>query len=227
MKTFMALSGGLDSAVLLAKCLTDGDEVVPVQFQYGSTHNQYELEAAQKLCNYYGIQLFVKNLTEVLSWGGGTSALLHNGDVPEGHYNEETMRKTVVPGRNLAIISALASLAETHGGGRIALGVHAGDHNIYPDCRPAFIQAASEVVMASSNGVVDVYAPFIYINKTQIVKVGLKYNVPFENTRTCYKNQPIACGKCGSCQERLEAFCNADFVDPISYVSRKLIAKSS
>jgi 7-cyano-7-deazaguanine synthase len=148
--------------------------------------------------------------------------LLSGGEIPEGHYAGENMRKTVVPGRNLIFISIMAGLAESIGAQAIALGVHSGDHHIYPDCRPEFIHLARNTIRASSNNQISyLFTPFISLDKADILRIGyaLHFPPPYDLTRTCYKNQEYSCGKCGSCVERLEAFDKIGRKDPIPYAS--------
>ena len=149
-----------------------------------------------------------------------SNLLLSGDEIPEGHYEHESMTKTVVPGRNLILASIMAGLAESVGAGVVALGVHTGDHHIYPDCRPNFIAALYEVIRSSSDGKVIVQAPFLNLDKTEILKIGFTkvgVPVPYHLTRTCYKNQAASCGRCGSCTERLEAFANIGMKDHIEY----------
>ena len=129
------------------------------------------------------------------------------------------MKKTVVPGRNLIFASVMASLAESIEANEIALGVHAGDHHIYPDCRPEFIKTLDSVIYLSTDKKVEVVTPFVGLDKTLILLEGYNQHppVPYGLTRTCYKDQGTACGKCGSCRERLEAFASINKDDPIQY----------
>jgi 7-cyano-7-deazaguanine synthase len=129
------------------------------------------------------------------------------------------MKATVVPGRNLIMASVMSGYAESIDAEAIALGVHSGDHHIYPDCRPEFINQLRNVVAISTERLVDVIAPLLNEDKTSILKIGysLKELVPYNLTRTCYKDQEHSCGKCGSCRERLEAFENLGIKDPIVY----------
>lgn len=216
MNVLMCLSGGLDSASLLAMILNTSwrGKVACVNFQYGSKHNKYELKAAERIANHYKLGLNVIDLS--LLFSQFNSALLSNDprDIPEGHYAGENMRQTVVPGRNMIFAAILAGLAESKGYTRVALGVHAGDHHIYPDCRPEFMDSMNEAIRAASDGKVMLYTPFINIDKAKIVKVGVENQVPFHLTRTCYKDQQNPCGKCGSCVERAEAFSINGMVDP-------------
>ena len=149
---------------------------------------------------------------------GFTSNLLQNGGpIPEGHYHAENMRQTVVPGRNLIFISILTGIAWSEGAGEIWLGIHAGDHFIYPDCRPEFFTAMRSAVEYGTDGKVTLVAPYLNVTKVEILKEGFQLGVPYALTRTCYTDRPIACGKCGADQERLEAFAAHGCKDPIPY----------
>jgi 7-cyano-7-deazaguanine synthase len=223
MDVVLGLSGGMDSATLLGHYLERGARVHCCIFSYGSKHNPYENAAALRIINYYRNNGFVVahgllDLAPVMS--GFRSALMQNGPaIPEGHYAAESMRQTVVPGRNLIMASVMAGLAESLGAGVIALGVHSGDHHIYPDCRPEFISSLKTTIEYSSAGAVSVQAPFSFDDKASILRRGYSYDfpVPYELTRTCYKAQEESCGKCGSCTERLEAFEALGRIDPIDY----------
>ena len=217
MKTILSLSGGIDSASLLGMLLKSGHTVKPVSFQYGSKHGLYELAAAQNLAWYYKLDLQVIDVTWVFH--GFNSALLatDSRSIPEGHYEDKSMSQTVVPGRNMIFTSILAGLAQSLNVDTVALGIHAGDHAIYPDCRPEFAGSMDLTIKTATEYKVSLYTPFLNMTKRDIVKIGLKNNVPFEFTRTCYKDQIEACGLCGSCTERLEAFAQNGISDPIEY----------
>lgn len=234
-KAVVALSGGMDSTVMLHHILSGPqairpDEVMLVNFNYGSKHNPFEIQAAEAVRQWMSIPLLNRiefDLRGVFQSMRPRSALLADVPVPEGHYNDDTMKQTVVPGRNLMFVSIMASLAETlsQAGSdsdprsriTIYLGVHQGDHYIYPDCRPKFVYSADDAVWQSTDGWVRLHAPFLSYSKVDIVRRGLELGTPFGLTRTCYKNQPIACGKCGSCRERLEAFTLNNHTDFIEY----------
>lgn len=227
-KCLISLSGGLDSATLLSYLQELQFEVEAVSFQYGSKHNPYELMCAGALAEIFSIRHDIIDMTKVMQ--NMQSALLDRGaEIPEGHYEEESMRQTVVPGRNIIFASILSGLAMSRGIGAIALGVHAGDHYIYPDCRPDFAMAmrvAIEKGTEDKDGhYVTLLTPFLNMNKAEILKIGFSLGTPYEHTRTCYKAQAIACGKCGSCQERLAAFKEIDRNDPIDYVTRDILPK--
>lgn len=209
---------------LLGVLLEQGHSVYPVIFTYGSKHNQYENKAAFAITQYYlekgaAIQQPIHiDLTSAFS-ALKSDLLLSGGNIPEGHYQAENMRKTVVPGRNTIFIAFMLGIAESCGANAIALGVHSGDHHIYPDCRVGYIMAMDEAVHHASDGAIRISTPFLQDTKTTILEKGFKLSipVPYHLTRTCYKDQPISCGKCGSCQERLEGFANINKKDPIQY----------
>ena len=208
----------MDSATLLAFSLARGDEVFPVFFDYGSKHGRYEKEAALKLVGHYRLEGKIVKLPFIGELFK-SNLLISGGEIPEGHYESESMKLTVVPGRNVIFISILMGYAWSIGAEVIMVGVHGGDHVIYEDCRAGFIAAMNSAVIQGSGNRVHLESPFQYLNKTEILKIGLSMSppVPYHLTRTCYKNQPLSCGVCGSCQERLEAFRKVGGKDLISY----------
>lgn len=226
-KAIVSLSGGLDSTTVLAACLKEHSspgEVVAVLFRYPSKHNVHEAAAAAKVADHYGVRWRTVDLVGVFAHFK-SDLLLTGGAVPEGHYEEESMRATVVPFRNGIFLAVLAGLAESLGAGEVWLGTHAGDHHIYPDCRPDFVHAMTAAVEFGTDKKVTTVAPYEVVDKAEIVRRGLALGVPYHLTRTCYKNQSVACGKCGSCQERLEAFAASAATDPLEYESRELLPK--
>lgn len=225
MRGVISLSGGMDSTTLLAHLRDQGHEMLALMFTYGSKHNLYEENAAFDVASYYGVPIQIVDLTKTFA-PFRSDLLLSGGDIPEGHYEDSNMQRTVVPGRNLIFTAVAAGYAESIGAQFVALGIHSGDHAIYPDCRPEFYKSARETVRNSSDGKVGLLAPFLNMHKGQIVTMGCRLNVPYHVTRTCYKNQEIACGRCGSCQERLEAFRFVGAPDPIQYEFLGVIPKS-
>lgn len=218
MKVVMGLSGGMDSATLCAYYLDKGDEVVPVSFNYGSKHNVYEGAAAQALADFYGLKIIKVDLPFINALFS-SNLLSTGGDIPEGHYEDANMSLTVVPGRNVIFISIMMGLAWSIGAEVVAVGVHAGDHAIYGDCRAGFIAAMNAAVIQASDDRVRLEAPLQYLDKAGILEMGynLSVPVPYEKTRTCYSNQELSCGRCGSCDERLAAFKQIGRKDPIQY----------
>ena len=212
----ISLSGGIDSTTLLAAFLDQGYHVECIGFVYGSKHNRYELEAAKKIAQYYNVKYDLINLEEVMK-GFRSNLLKNGGEIPEGHYTEENMKLTVVPARNIIFISIMAGLAWSRDIKNIAIGVHASDRHIYADCREDFINSMKQSIWLGTDKNVELLAPFVKLEKWEIVKIGLDLKVPYELTRSCYKDQPIACGKCGTCRERIEAFERNGVKDPIEY----------
>jgi 7-cyano-7-deazaguanine synthase len=218
-KVVLAMSGGLDSTTLCGWYLEQNYEIFPIIFNYGSKHNKYENEAAFNICDYWNINYQFVDLA-FMTKIAKSNLMLSGGDIPEGHYEDQNMKLTVVPGRNLIFASILASYAESNKIEEIALGVHAGDHVIYPDCRPTFIIALQDVITMSTDAQVEVKAPFLNIDKKKILQYSFAFEnvkVPYELTRTCYKDQEKSCGSCASCVERLEAFNLIGIKDPIEY----------
>lgn len=222
-KCLVSLSGGMDSATLLAVAHSEGLKCTAVGFTYGSTHNKWEQQSAHDLAFYWDVPFLTMDLSGVFR--SFRSNLLGQGPIPEGHYESASMSQTVVPARNLIFSSVMAGLAQSNDCEEVWIGVHSGDHAIYPDCRPDFIEAARAAIYLATDKKVTLQAPFLMMNKTSIIEWGLKLGVPYEKTRTCYKPQPISCGKCGSCQERLEAFRNNGIEDPLEYESREILPK--
>lgn len=216
MRVAVALSGGMDSSTVLSLLLSYGAEVVPFFFDYGSKHNPYEKEAVVGICDWYGLPFHFINLAPVME-DFKSDLMRGQGDIPEGHYTDESMSATVVPARNIIFLSILAGKAWSYGCEKIAIGIHQGDHAIYPDCRPEFFDAMGKAIRLGTDDKVSIAAPFIGTDKTGILAKGLELRTPYHLTRTCYKQQPIACGKCGSCVERLEAFALNGIDDPIKY----------
>jgi 7-cyano-7-deazaguanine synthase len=215
-KAIVALSGGMDSVTVLAWLLAQGYDVIAVVFTYGSKHGSYEYEAARKIIERYRVPSYRFVLDGIFS-NFRSNLLKTGGDIPEGHYTDKSMELTVVPGRNIIFTSILAGLAQSIGAQHIALGIHQGDHAIYPDCRKEFFTAMNTAVMVGTGGEVHFIAPFIDTDKEGILKWGVEHDVPYHLTRTCYKDQQLSCGKCGGCVERLEAFAKIGQEDPIEY----------
>jgi 7-cyano-7-deazaguanine synthase len=213
----------MDSATLLAFALDSKHEVLPVAFHYPSKHNKLETEAASAVARHYGLVLE----HVVLGFMEGFQTALFQADkkIPEGHYEAESMKATVVPARNMIFASILAGFAWNYSCKEVWLGIHAGDHAIYPDCRPEFFAPMSSAIRHGTDGRVKLEAPFLYKDKHGILLIGQQLKVPYELTRTCYTSNERACGKCGSCQERLEAFSKIGKTDPINYESRALMPK--
>ena len=216
MKKFVViLSGGLDSTVVLYHLKNQGFEIVGVlSFDYGQKHKK-ELIYAKRTCEKLKLAHKIVDLTSITNLLDSTLTS-KNQKIPEGYYTAENMKQTVVPNRNMIMLSIATGYAISKKADYIALGVHQGDHTIYPDCREEFIEKLNQAVKIADWHKVEILTPLLKLNKSQIVKLGIKEKVPFENTWTCYKGLKKSCGKCGSCRERSEAFAKNKIRDPLS-----------
>lgn len=216
--TIALLSGGMDSTVLVAYLLNRGDEVDAVSILYGQRH-RCELDAAARVAAHYGIRHDVADIASVGALLGGSALTDDAVPVPDGHYAEDSMKATVVPNRNAIMLSIAAGVAVARGARRVATAVHAGDHFIYPDCRPAFIDALDLAIRTGTEGFggVGIVAPFIQFGKHDICALGAELDVPLDITWSCYKGADAHCGTCGTCVERIEAFTLAGVGDPTVY----------
>ncbi len=218
-KVIVSLSGGMDSATALALALRSCPAVECVGFSYESKHNALENEMAARLAAHYRVPFTLIDLGRVMA-GFKSDLLLSGGAIPEGHYTDESMKRTVVPGRNTIFLAVLLGLAQSRGAREVWAGIHAGDHAIYADCRPRYARLMQDVYGAASEGTVELVTPFLYLSKGDIAKQGVALGVPYQYTRTCYTTDPVACGRCGSCRERLSAFKEVGVEDPLEYQYR-------
>lgn len=216
MKKVVVLSGGMDSVTLLYHVAkTVEDEIVALSFDYGSKHNEKEIPLAKYHCDKLGIKHEVIKLDLAKYFN---SSLLQGGeDIPEGHYEDESMKSTVVPFRNGIMLAFAVGYAENIDAKEVLLGSHAGDHAVYPDCRTTFTQAISLAAQLGTYNEVKIVSPFNHLMKWDIVTLGNKLGVEYKKTHSCYKGKDVACGKCGTCVERLEGFKEAGCEDPIEY----------
>lgn len=217
-KAVVVLSGGMDSTTALYQAKADGYEVYAISFNYGQRHKK-ELIKAREICELNGIEHHVVMLDSITKLISNSSLTNPDIEVPEGHYAEETMKATVVPNRNMIMASIALGYAVNIKAEKLYLGVHAGDHFIYPDCRPEFVNALDLAGLFGNEGFarVKIHAPFVEIGKHDIVTIGNKLEVPYEMTWSCYKGDLLHCGKCGTCVERKEAFDLAKVEDPTQY----------
>jgi len=203
----------MDSTTLLYKLLADQHEVTAISFNYGQRHSR-ELDQAKATCEKLGVPhkivdiSFIKDLVS-------NSALTGDIEVPEGHYAQENMKLTVVPNRNMIMASIAIGYAVNLDYNEVALGVHAGDHAIYPDCREVFIDALKEIALVANFKAIHIYTPFLHKDKGDIALLGKELGVDYSLSHTCYKGKEIPCGKCGACVERAEAFAKAGIPDPL------------
>ncbi|WP_306113285.1 MULTISPECIES: 7-cyano-7-deazaguanine synthase QueC [unclassified Roseovarius] len=217
MKTLVICSGGLDSVSLACKVATERELLGLVSFDYGQRHRK-ELAYAARAAERLGVPHDLIDMSAIGRCLSG-SALTDDLDVPDGHYAEDTMKVTVVPNRNAIMLAVAFGVAAAKGADAVAAAVHGGDHFIYPDCRPEFIDAFQAMQDKALDGYAQValYTPFVHLPKSAIVTEGARHGTPFGDTWSCYKGGDLHCGRCGTCVERREAFDIAGVTDPTVY----------
>lgn len=208
-------SGGMDSFTVLHQALQQGYVVHAVSFNYGQRHSK-ELEYAKRVTDQLGIEHKIVDISSINQLLLGSS-LTDDIEVPEGHYEEASMKQTVVPNRNMILLSLAAGYAVSVDATAVYFGAHSGDHAIYPDCRTEFVEAMNAVCKIANYTSIEVRAPFLKQDKIDILKQGLDMGLDYGQTWTCYNGRERACGKCGACQERLEAFERNSARDPLEY----------
>ena len=207
-------SGGLDSTTLLYE---ERERVaLAVTFDYGSNHAACEIACARHHCALLGIEHVVIDLAFMKQYF--SSSLLSGAEaIPDGDYDDENMKSTVVPFRNGIMLSIACGLAESRGLKRVLIANHGGDHAIYPDCRPAFVDAMNAAMREGTYVNVTLAAPYTDISKADIVRRGAQMGIDYGETYSCYKGGEHHCGTCGTCTERREAFREAGIADPTVY----------
>ncbi len=211
--TVVLLSGGIDSAVVLAWATSRGRRPRCLSVDYGQSHRR-ELAAAAAVAAAYGVPHEVAAVSPRLLAG---SALTGGGVIPHGHYADPAMRATVVPARNLLLLAMAAAAAVRDGAGAVAYGCHAGDHPVYPDCRPEFADAAASALALCDYRPISLDRPLVGMTKAQVVGLGVALGAPLGLTWSCYEGGDVHCGRCGTCVERREAFAAAGSPDPTEY----------
>ncbi|QTL34434.1 7-cyano-7-deazaguanine synthase QueC [Pseudoalteromonas viridis] len=214
-KVVVIYSGGMDSYTVLNKALKSGYEVYALSFNYGQRHVK-ELEVARRACDELGVAHKIVDISAINQLIGGSS-LTDDIDVPEGHYEEESMKSTVVPNRNMILLSLAVGYAVSLKASKVFYGAHSGDHAIYPDCRPEFVKKMDDVCRIANYEEIEIVCPYLNNTKIEILTDGLKMGLDYSKTWTCYNGREKACGKCGACQERLEAFSLNQASDPLPY----------
>lgn len=214
-KVVVIYSGGMDSFTVLNRAIKDGKEVYALSFDYGQKHVK-ELKCASDVCQELNVQHKVIDISAINQLLAGSS-LTDDIEIPEGHYEAENMKSTVVPNRNMILLSLAVGYAVSVGASQVYYGAHSGDHAIYPDCRPEFVLKMNDVCQIANYEPVEIFSPYLNVSKTDILTDGLKMGLDYSNTWTCYNGREKACGKCGACQERLEAFRDNNATDPLAY----------
>ncbi|MFT4789877.1 MAG: 7-cyano-7-deazaguanine synthase [Paraglaciecola sp.] len=214
-KVVVIFSGGMDSFTVLNLAVKQGLEVFALSFNYGQKHKK-ELDYAARACQELGVHLKIVDISTINQLIGGSS-LTSDIEVAEGHYEEESMKSTVVPNRNMILLSMAVGYAVSIDANKVYYGAHSGDHAIYPDCRPEFVHKMNDVCAIANYEAVEIVTPYLDVSKTAILTAGLKMGLDYNLSWTCYNGREKACGKCGACQERLEAFTENGVTDPLEY----------
>ena len=212
--SLIVYSGGLDSTTLLYEYR---DRIaLAISFHYGSNHNDREIHFAKLHCERLGIPHMVVRLPFIKNFF--RSSLLEGADaIPEGNYDDDNMRSTVVPFRNGIMLSIAAGMAENNKLQYIMLANHAGDHTIYPDCRPEFVEAFDRAAEAGTFNGVRLLSPYCHMTKADIARRGKELGIDYSETWSCYKGEDVHCGRCGTCVERREALAEAGIEDTTEY----------
>jgi len=217
LKVVVLLSGGMDSVTSLYDAAKAHDVMAAVSFHYGSKHNDREIPFAR----WHAVQLglpYTRIPLDFIASSFASDLLTSGGEIPKGHYEEDSMKKTVVPFRNGIMLSIAAGYAESIGAEGLVIAAHAGDHAIYPDCREAFLRAMAEAVRAGTYAEVKLLRPFVTMTKADIARRGFELGVDYAKTWSCYVGGETHCGECGTCVERREAFLLAGIPDPTPYL---------
>ncbi len=210
----MVVSGGMDSTTMLHEFAHR--IALAITFNYGSNHNAREIECARYNCALLGIELIVVDMPFVGELF--ESSLLSGADaIPEGNYDDNNMKSTVVPFRNGIMLSVAAGMAESRGLKHVMMANHGGDHAIYPDCRRGFVDAMSAAIAEGTYDHITILAPYTDITKTDIARRGAALGIDYSHTYSCYKGGEKHCGRCGTCTERRQAFADANIPDPTDY----------
>jgi len=218
LRVVVLCSGGMDSVTALHWARREHEVLAAVSFDYGSKHNAREIPCAAEQARRLGVPHQVIPL-EFMNRLFTSTLLQSGGAVPEGHYEDATMRQTVVPFRNAILLSVAAGFAESRGAGALVIAAHTGDHAVYPDCREEFMRAMAEAMRQGTYAGLALLRPFIALTKAQIAREGARLGVDFACTWSCYAGGAVHCGKCGTCVERREAFLLAGLPDPTVYAS--------
>lgn len=217
MKGIVIISGGLDSTTLLYWVLKHGYEPHALSFDYGQRHKK-ELDFARKTCGKLGVYHKIVDLGSIQELLKGSALTSESVEVPEEHYSHESQKITIVPNRNAIMLNIAIGYAVSIGADEVFYAAHYNDRTIYPDCRWEFVESIKiSAKLANDNPRLKIVAPFVHKTKAEIVKIGSELGVPFEDTWSCYKGNEKACGVCGTCRERIEAFQLNKLRDPTEY----------
>lgn len=219
MKAVCLLSGGMDSSTLAFKANDEGYDILALHLNYGQRTERKERACARKIASLLNAEKFIEVDVGYFSLFGASSLtdksiVIENFDPDSVH-----IPNTYVPFRNANLLSIATSFAEAYAADAIFIGVQSLDYSGYPDCRPQFIDAFQKVIDLGTKDTTNIslFTPFISMTKTDILRQGIRLGVPYEHTWSCYRNEERACGSCGSCHFRKEAFAGIGIKDPIPY----------
>lgn len=218
-KAVVIYSGGMDSYTVLHRALHQGFEVHALSFHYGQRHAR-ELAVAEQVCRARGIAHQVIDIRAIHSLIDNSALTDTERAMPGGDYDGSNMSATLVPNRNMILLSLGIAQAVNIGAGVCFYGAHGGDHMLYPDCRPEFVERMNDVAAIANFEAVRIEAPYLHANKAEILADGLAMGLDYAQTWTCYQGEERACGECGSCRERLSAFAAHGIDDPLPYVKQ-------
>ena len=219
-KAVIIASGGIDSSTLLYKMVSEGSQVYALTFIYGQRHLK-EIDSAIRISE--GLEILhkvvdISAMKELLLGSALTDSNVEVPEVPETVDHYETLKATIVPNRNAIFLSIAIGYAVSIGANHVFFGAHFSDRGVYPDCRKEFVDAfQNSERLATDNPDLVIDAPFVEMDKSEIVKLGAELGVPFVDTWTCYKGGEAHCGVCSSCRERKRAFVESNIVDPTEY----------
>lgn len=214
--TVVIYSGGMDSFTVLHRAINEGLRVHALSFDYGQRHRR-ELDTAHRVCESLGIPHQIVDIRAIHGLMDNSALTNSTIEMPTGDYAADNLRATVVPNRNMILLSLAIAKAVNIGAQRVDYGAHGGDHILYPDCRPEFVDAMNSVAGIANFEPVAIHAPYLASSKADILRDGLAMGLDYRDTWTCYEGRELACGRCGSCRERLAAFAANQVVDPLSY----------
>ncbi|PWV71262.1 7-cyano-7-deazaguanine synthase QueC [Halomonas sp. A11-A] len=217
--TVVIYSGGMDSYTVLHRALREGRDVHALSFDYGQRHAR-ELEVAARVCRGLGVPHQVVDIRAIHGLIDNSALTDADRALPEGDYAEDNLAATVVPNRNMILLSLAIAKAVNIGAVRVDYGAHGGDHVLYPDCRPEFVERMNAVAGIANFDPVVIHAPYLRASKAEILADGLAMGLDYGQTWTCYRGGRLACGRCGSCRERLAAFAANGAIDPLGYSDR-------
>jgi 7-cyano-7-deazaguanine synthase len=219
-------SGGMDSYTVLHRARREGYELHALSFNYGQRHAR-ELDTAKQVCAELGIAHQIVDIRAIHGLIDSSALTDASQALPGGDYDADNLSATVVPNRNMILLSLAIAQAVNIGAERVFYGAHGGDHVLYPDCRPEFVEKMNDVAAIANFSPVAIEAPYLHKGKDEILADGLAMGLDYANTWTCYLGETLACGECGSCRERLAAFAHHGLSDPLGYSSQRPEAAAS